>query len=97
MLIQLETEKGVPASSSLGLEPRYTRRLSDKLAIAFYAACDIGNLESATHLLAALEFEVIRSMRLRQDAREDGNDLDAIRARLALERRKMPEKGSFTS
>ena len=61
------------------------RRLSDKLTIAFYAACEIGNLHAAGHLLTALECEVARSVRLGRDKREDGNDLAAVRARLQLE------------
>jgi hypothetical protein len=35
--------------------PRYTRRLSDKILIAFHQACDQGDLEIAEQLLHVLE------------------------------------------
>ena len=35
--------------------PRHTRRLSDKVLIAFPHACDTSDVESATHLLNILE------------------------------------------
>lgn len=34
---------------------RHTRRISDKVLIAFHHACDTSDLESATHLLNVLE------------------------------------------
>jgi hypothetical protein len=37
-------------------EPRYARRLSDKILIAFHAACDQGNTEVAGQLLGVLDF-----------------------------------------
>jgi hypothetical protein len=37
-------------------EPRYTRRLSDKILIAFHHACDEGDVEVARQLLDVLEF-----------------------------------------
>jgi len=36
--------------------PRYARRLSDKILIAFHHACDQGNAEAAWELLNILEF-----------------------------------------
>lgn len=39
---------------------RYTRRLSDKVLIAFHQACDQGDLEVAEQLLRVLETMVIR-------------------------------------
>jgi hypothetical protein len=41
--------------------PRYTRRLSDKILIAFHQACDQGDLEVAAHLLEVLEFMTSRA------------------------------------
>jgi hypothetical protein len=41
--------------------PRYTRRLSDKILIAFHHACDQGDLEVAGHLLDVLEFMTSRA------------------------------------
>lgn len=35
--------------------PRHSRRLSDKVLIAFHHACDTSDLESATHLLNIFE------------------------------------------
>jgi hypothetical protein len=40
--------------------PRYTRRLSDKILIAFHQACDQGDLEVAEHLLHVLEMMLTR-------------------------------------
>jgi len=68
-----------------GMEPRYERRLSDRVSTAFFEACRIGNLDAARHLLIALEYEVQRSIRLGRDKREDGDDLAIVRARLELE------------
>ncbi len=39
---------------------RYTRRLSDKILIAFHQACDQGDLEVAEQLLKILEMMVMR-------------------------------------
>lgn len=86
MLLHFPFKKAEPSNEASDLEPRYTRRLSDKMVVAFYAACTIGNLEAATQLLSALECEVARSTNLGRDGREDGNDLAAVRARLQLER-----------
>jgi hypothetical protein len=38
----------------------YTRRLSDKVLIAFHLACDQGDIEIARHLLDVLEFVLQR-------------------------------------
>ena len=67
-------------------EPRYAGRHSDQITASFYEACRIGNLDAASQLAEALEFEVARSARLsKADEREDGDDLAAVRARLRLE------------
>lgn len=41
-------------------QTRYTRRLSDKILIAFHQACDQGDLEVAEQLLKILEMMVMR-------------------------------------
>lgn len=70
------------------LEPRYYRRLSDLITVAFYKACEVGSLDAAAHLADALELEVTRSIRLRKDGRDDGDDRIAVRTRLQMELRK---------
>jgi hypothetical protein len=40
--------------------PRYTRRLSDKILIAFHHACDKGDFEVADQLLHILEMMLTR-------------------------------------
>ncbi len=40
--------------------PRYTRRLSDKILIAFHQACDQGDLEVSEQLLHVLEMMLTR-------------------------------------
>jgi len=43
-----------------GGAPRYTRRLSDKILIAFHHACDQSDFEIAEQLLRILEMLVMR-------------------------------------
>jgi hypothetical protein len=45
---------------SLGTAPRYTRRLSDKILIAFHHACDQADFEIADQLLRILEMLIMR-------------------------------------
>lgn len=40
--------------------PRYTRRLSDKILVAFHQACDQADFEVAERLLAVLELMLTR-------------------------------------
>jgi hypothetical protein len=42
-------------------EPRYARRLSDKILIAFHQACDQRDIEVSGRLLDVLEFMVNRN------------------------------------
>jgi hypothetical protein len=37
-------------------QPRYARRLPDKILLAFHHACDLGDIEVAAQLLGVLEF-----------------------------------------
>jgi len=50
------------------LTPRHTRRLSDKILIAFHHACDQGDFEVAEELLRILE-----TMLTRRPASPDSN------------------------
>jgi hypothetical protein len=43
-----------------GVAPRYSRRLSDKVLIAFHHACDQGDYEVADQLLHILEMMLTR-------------------------------------
>lgn len=47
-------------TTSLSPAPRYSRRLSDKILIAFHHACDQGDLEVAEQLLHVLEMMLTR-------------------------------------
>ncbi|MEJ1976698.1 MAG: hypothetical protein WDN49_11890 [Acetobacteraceae bacterium] len=40
--------------------PRHTRRLSDKILVAFHHACDVSDFEIAEHLLRTLEVMLTR-------------------------------------
>ncbi len=44
----------------VGVAPRYSRRLSDKVLIAFHHACDQGDFEVAEQLLHILEMMLTR-------------------------------------
>jgi hypothetical protein len=48
-------------------EPRYTRRLSDKILIAFHQACDQVDIEVAWDLLNVLEFMAMRMPKIPAD------------------------------
>jgi hypothetical protein len=50
-----------PPPNTPNPEPRYTRRLSDKILIAFHHACDQVDIEVATKLLTVLEFMINRT------------------------------------
>jgi hypothetical protein len=53
-----------PINSAPAPEPRYARRLSDKILTAFHQACDQGDIEVAVRLLDVLEFMVSRTRNL---------------------------------
>lgn len=59
-----EDELGVP-EPVLGPQPgapirRHTRRLEDKLLVAFHHACDVADIEVARHVLEILELMLSR-------------------------------------
>ncbi len=64
-------------------QPRYTRRLSDKVLIAFHHACDWGDVEAAASLLDVLEFMLKRPPHLPDGSdRRDQESLVAVHERL---------------
>jgi hypothetical protein len=63
-------------------EPRYTRRLSDKVLIAFHHACDQEEVNVAKQLLEVLEFMANRPSRL-----PDGRDRRAKESLVAAHER----------
>jgi hypothetical protein len=65
-----------------GQMPRYTRRLSDKILIAFHQACDQGDHEIAEQLLHILE-----TMLTRRTAPPDANRRRNIESLVAAHER----------
>ena len=55
-----ETSGDVVREEGPASAPRYTRRLSDKILIAFHHACDQADFEVAEQLLAVLEMMLTR-------------------------------------
>jgi len=62
--------------------PRHTRRLSDKVLVAFHHACDTTDLEIAEHLLNILEI-----MLTRRPTHTDGNRRRSIEGLVAAHER----------
>ncbi len=62
--------------------PRHTRRLSDKVLVAFHHACDTSDLEIAEHLLHILE-----TMLTRRPTHADGNRRRSIEGLVAAHER----------
>jgi len=56
---QADADPGRESAGS-GAAPRYSRRLSDKILIAFHHACDQGDFEVAEQLLHVLEMMLTR-------------------------------------
>lgn len=55
-----EGGSGPEAGRGAAATPRHTRRLSDKILIAFHHACDQGDYEVAEELLRVLEMMLTR-------------------------------------
>ena len=55
-----ETSDDVVREEGPASAPRYTRRLSDKILIAFHHACDQADFEVAEQLLGVLEMMLTR-------------------------------------
>jgi hypothetical protein len=70
-------------SDGTGRAPRYARRLSDKILIAFHQACDQHDFEIADELLHVLEMMLKRpAMPARGDRRRHMESLVAAYERL---------------
>jgi hypothetical protein len=76
-----QSEEDDRQKTASGAGPRYTRRLSDKIVIAFHHACDQGELEVAEQLLAVLE-TVLARLPPAGDRRRDTEPLVAAHERL---------------
>jgi hypothetical protein len=55
-----DVEAGTDGPRGAANMPRHTRRLSDKILIAFHHACDQGDFEVADELLRVLEMMLTR-------------------------------------
>ena len=53
-----------PPPDTAAPEPRYTRRLSDKILVAFHQACDQRDIEAAGQLLGVLDLMIKRAPNL---------------------------------
>ena len=72
-----------PGDDSVTLPtPRHSRRLSDKILVAFHHACDVMDLEIADQLLRLLE-----TMTTRRPRPEDGNRRRSIEGLVAAHER----------
>jgi hypothetical protein len=82
--------KLISADNSPGYDPttaprsRFTRRLSDKILLAFHHACDQGELEVADDLLDVLEFMAKRPRPQSERDRRSEESLVAAHERLWL-------------
>ncbi|MDO9712275.1 hypothetical protein [Paracraurococcus lichenis] len=59
MVDEVPDQEG-PRDGARGPAPRHSRRLSDKILIAFHHACDQGDYEVAEQLLRILEMMLTR-------------------------------------
>ncbi len=71
-----------PHNKTGGSVPRYSRRLSDKILIAFHHACDQGDYEIAENLLRILE-----TMLTRRTVPPDANRRKSIESLVAAHER----------
>lgn len=60
MAIDVDDSQGRERETTRSGAPRYSRRLSDKILIAFHHACDQGDFEVAEQLLHILEMMLTR-------------------------------------
>jgi hypothetical protein len=81
---QLQTARAEETQQDAGQSgaPRYSRRLSDKILIAFHQACDQGHYEIANALLLIMERLVKRKSDLGRDDRRQIASLVAAHERL---------------
>jgi hypothetical protein len=71
-----------------GHKPIYTRRLSDKILLAFHQACDLDDLETARMLLECCEVALRNARQPMRDRRRGVETLCAAHERLWLLRNK---------
>jgi hypothetical protein len=76
------SEGGTSSRDDGAKAPRYSRRLSDKILIAFHQACDQSDLEVAEQLLHVLE-----AMLSRRPVLPDGNRRRSIESLVAAHER----------
>lgn len=92
MAITQDTDDESGLASKGAGAPRYSRRLSDKILIAFHHACDQGDFEVAEQLLHILE-----AMLTRRSVSPDANRRKSIESLVAAHERlwhlRHPEKG----
>ncbi len=77
-----EDDTETAASRAQSGAPRYSRRLSDKILLAFHHACDQGDYEIAEQLLRILE-----SMLTRRTVPPDSNRRKSIESLVAAHER----------
>jgi hypothetical protein len=77
-----ETEETGREAPATGAAPRYSRRLSDKILIAFHQACDQSDFEIAEQLLHILE-----TMLSRRPLTPDGNRRRSMESLVAAHER----------
>ncbi len=75
-------DTGTEGLKQTGATPRYSRRLSDKILIAFHHACDQGDYEIAEQLLHILE-----NMLTRRTVSPDANRRKSIESLVAAHER----------
>ncbi|MFC3000867.1 hypothetical protein [Falsiroseomonas tokyonensis] len=75
-------------SESQAPKQPYTRRLSDKILIAFHQACDHGDLETARMLLVCCETAMRNATQPMRDRRRGAETLCAAHERLWFLRNK---------
>jgi hypothetical protein len=84
-------DAGSDSLKQVGIAPRYSRRLSDKILIAFHHACDQADYEIAEQLLHILE-----NMLTRRTVPADANRRKSIESLVAAHERlwhlRHPEK-----
>jgi hypothetical protein len=76
------TDRDASAERGAGGAPRHTRRLSDKILIAFHHACDQADFDVANDLLVILE-----KMLKRPDSGSDSNRRKSIESLVAAHER----------
>ncbi len=78
----LEQPEDLTRDTQAGGLPRHTRRLPDKVLVAFHHACDTADLEVAEHLLRVLEL-----MLTRRPTAADGNRRRSMESLVAAHER----------